>query len=58
MNNLVQAEARTKVETALSSTSWLLPAMLAANTLALFALEQLGGIPNWIKTAAALFLSF
>ena len=58
MNNLVQAEARTKVETALSSTSWLLPAMLAANTLALFALEQLGGIPNWIKTAAALFLAF
>ena len=58
MNNLVQAEARTKVETALSSTSWLLPAMLAANTLALFALEQLGGIPNWIKTATALFLAF
>ena len=58
MNNLVQAEARTKVESALSSTSWLLPAMLAANTLALFALEQLGGIPNWIKTATALFLAF
>jgi hypothetical protein len=56
MNNM--AQARTKVETALSSTSYLLPAMLAANTLALFALAQLGGIPNWIKTATALFLAF
>lgn len=55
MNDL--AEARTKIEAALS-TSWLLPATLAANTLALFALEQLGGIPNWIKTATALFLAF
>jgi hypothetical protein len=56
MNNL--AQARTKVETAVSGTSWLLPAMLAGNTLALFALEQVGGIPNWIKTATALFLAF
>jgi hypothetical protein len=52
------AQARTKVETAITGTSWLLPAMLAANTLALFALNQLGGIPNWIKTATALFLAF
>ena len=55
MNNL--AQTRTKIE-ALSGSSWLLPAMLAANTLALFALNQLGGIPNWIKTATALFLAF
>lgn len=55
MNNI--ATARTKIEAALS-TSYLLPAMLAANTLALFALNQLGGIPNWIKTATALFLAF
>ena len=54
MTNLTQA--RTKAEAAL--TSYLLPAMLAANTLALFALNQLGGIPNWIKTATALFLAF
>ncbi len=32
--------------------------MLAVNTLALFALERLGGVPDWIKTAAALFLAF
>ena len=56
MNNL--AQARTKIDAALTGSSYLLPAMLAANTLALFALNQLGGIPNWIKTAAALFLSF
>jgi len=28
------------------------------NTCALFAMEQLGGIPAWIKSAVALFLSF
>jgi hypothetical protein len=28
------------------------------NTFALLALDQLGGIPNWIKTATAVFLSF
>lgn len=47
----------TKLETALSA-NYLLPAVLAANTFALLALDQLGGIPNWIKTAAALFLAF
>jgi hypothetical protein len=51
------AAARTKAESLLS-TNYLLPATLAVNTVALFALEQLGGIPNWIKTAAALFLAF
>lgn len=56
MNNL--AQARTKVESVLSTTSYFVAATLAANTLALFALEQLGGIPNWIKTATALFLAF
>ena len=55
MNNLA-AQTR-KIETALSAT-YVLPAVLAANTFALLALEQLGGIPNWIKTATALFLSF
>jgi hypothetical protein len=32
--------------------------LLAVNTCALFALEQLGGIPTWVKSAVALFLSF
>ena len=32
--------------------------MLAVNTIALFALDSLGGIPSWVKTAAALFLAF
>ena len=55
MNNL--AQTRSKVESAISAHS-LLPAMLAVNTLALFALERLGGVPDWIKTAAAMFLAF
>ncbi len=56
MNNLA-AEARTKAES-LVPTAYLLPTMLAVNTLALFALDRLGQIPGWIKAAAALFLSF
>ena len=54
MNNLVQT--RSKIE--VLSATHILPAMLAANTLALLALERLGGIPEWIKTATALFLAF
>lgn len=55
MNNF--AAARTRAESLLTA-NYLLPTTLAVNTLALFALEQLGGIPNWVKTAAALFLAF
>ena len=51
------AHTRAKVASAVS-THYLLPAMLSVNTLALFALERLGGIPDWIKTAAAMFLAF
>ncbi|HEX9161912.1 MAG TPA: hypothetical protein VF980_09430 [Thermoanaerobaculia bacterium] len=51
------ATARTKAVSLVPATL-LLPSMLAANTLALFALNTLGGIPDWIKTAAALFLAF
>jgi len=40
------------------SMSSMLPMILAVNATALFALERLGGIPNWIKSAVALFLSF
>ena len=43
---------------AISSMSAMLPMILAINTTALLALERLGGIPNWIKSAVALFLSF
>ena len=56
MNNIATA-ARTKAESLMPATL-VLPTMLAVNTLALFALNSLGGIPDWIKTAAALFLSF
>ena len=56
MNNL--ATARSKAADALVPASVLLPSMLAANTLALFALNSIGGIPNWLKAAAALFLAF
>ncbi len=54
MSNL----AHTRIRAAAISTHYLLPAMLSVNTLALFALERLGGVPDWIKTAAALFLAF
>lgn len=56
MNNVAET-TRSKAE-ALLNTTYVLPAMLAANTLALLALERLGGIPDWIKTATALFLAF
>ena len=55
MNNVAQTRT-TKLESL--SAAYVLPAMLAVNTVALVALDQLGGIPQWVKTAAALFLSF
>ena len=55
MNNL--ATARSKTES-LMPAAVLAPSMLVVNTFALFALNYAGGIPNWLKTAAALFLSF
>jgi hypothetical protein len=55
MNNIAQSRAKV-ASTALSG--YALPALLAGNAFALFALEQLGAIPTWIKTAAALFLAF
>jgi hypothetical protein len=56
MNNVAQTRT-TRLESALSAT-YVLPAMLAVNTVALLALDQIGGIPQWIKTVAALFLAF
>jgi hypothetical protein len=55
MNNIATT-TRTKIE--LLSVQVLLPAMLGVNTLALVALDRLGAFPDWIKTAAALFLAF
>ncbi|HUP50575.1 MAG TPA: hypothetical protein VNA04_17505 [Thermoanaerobaculia bacterium] len=51
------AQARTKSES-LPSPNLLLPSLLAVNSAALFALDHIGGIPGWIKAAAALFLAF
>jgi hypothetical protein len=56
MNNYATTRTRTKIE--FLSTQILLPAMLGVNTLTLVALDHLGAFPDWIKTAAALFLSF
>lgn len=52
MNNI--AETRN----AAISLSAVLPMVLAINTFTLLALDQLGQIPSWIKSAVALFLSF
>jgi hypothetical protein len=64
MNNVAQTRIlrprsgqATRLEAVLSA-SYVLPSMLALNTVALLALDHLGGIPQWVKTAAALFLSF
>ena len=64
MNNIAQTRIlrlrsgqATRLESALSA-SYILPGVLAVNTVALLALDQLGGIPQWVKTAAALFLAF
>jgi hypothetical protein len=52
MKSLAESRSQTM------SMSAMLPMILAVNTTALLALERLGGIPNWIKSAVALFLSF
>jgi hypothetical protein len=56
MNNIAGTRI-SNASTTLSAT-YVLPAVLALNTGALLALDRVGGIPQWIKTAAALFLSF
>ena len=56
MNNVAQTRT-TRLESVLSA-NLILPSMLALNTVALVALDQLGGIPAWVKAAAALVLSF
>ena len=55
MNNV----AETTRSSALSNaTSYALPMLLAINTFALLAIDQMGGIPDWIKSAVALLLGF
>lgn len=39
-------------------TSYALPVLLAINTFALLALDRLGEVPSWIKSAVAVFLAF
>jgi len=56
MNNVAQTRS-TRLDSALSA-SYVLPAVLTLNTMALVALDRLGGIPQWVKSAVALFLSF
>lgn len=51
------AIARTRIETVVSLPATL-ALLLGVNTLVLLGLDHVGGIPAWIKTAAALFLAF
>lgn len=57
MNNIAHTRSTARLEGVLSA-GYILPGVLAVNTVALLALDRLGGIPQWVKTAAALFLSF
>ncbi|HKB80910.1 MAG TPA: hypothetical protein VKH35_14460 [Thermoanaerobaculia bacterium] len=50
--------AETRANPLSIAASWTLPMLLAINTFALLALEQMGQIPAWLKSAVALFLSF
>jgi hypothetical protein len=62
MNNVAQTRNREAIGThrieSVVSAQYVLPSMLALNTVALFALDRIGGIPAWVKAAAALFLAF
>lgn len=48
---------KAKIETAIQ-VSYAIPAMLALNSFVLLAFETHFGIPDWIKSAAAIFLAF
>jgi hypothetical protein len=54
MNNAAQ----TRTNSNAVSMPYALSMMLAVNTFALVALDHLGQIPAWIKSAVALFLAF
>jgi len=53
MNNVAETRSSSTV-----SMPYTLSMMLAINTFALLALDHLGQIPSWIKSAVALFLAF
>ncbi|HVT45366.1 MAG TPA: hypothetical protein VMT00_13360 [Thermoanaerobaculia bacterium] len=48
---------RSKLDS-LSDVHYPLPLLLAVNTLVLLGLDRIGAIPDWIKSAATLFLAF
>jgi hypothetical protein len=58
MNNITQTQTQTRTGIDTVTVPYALPMLLAVNTFALVALEHLGGIPVWIKSAVAVFLSF
>jgi len=55
MNNVAET---TRSNALANATSYALPMLLAINTFALLALDRLGEIPSWIKSAVAVFLAF
>ena len=55
MNNIAETTRSSAISNA---SSYSLPMLLAINTFALLALDRLGEIPSWIKSAVAVFLSF
>ncbi len=50
--------AESRSNTLSLASSYALPMLLAINTFALLALDRLGQIPSWVKSAVALFLAF
>jgi len=50
--------AESRSNTLSNAMSYALPMLLAVNTFALLALDRLGQIPSWLKSAVALFLAF
>lgn len=57
MSELANVKARV-VESAATGSSYWLPALLACNTVLLWALDSGEAIPGWLKVAATLFLRF
>ena len=55
MDNVAET---TRSNTLSNASSYALPMLLAINTFALLALDRLGEIPSWIKSAVAVFLAF
>lgn len=57
MSELANVKARV-VESAAAGSNYWLPALLACNTLLLWALDSSEAMPGWLKVAATLFLRF